>query len=343
MSGDKYMQRAIFLAQKGLGSVAPNPLVGCVIVHNDTIIGEGFHHAYGEPHAEVNAIRAVENKKILSEATCYISLEPCSHHGKTPPCADLLIESGIRNVVISTLDPNPLVAGQGLQKLKDHGVKCDVGRLESLSRWVNRRFFTSFNLKRPYVILKWAQSNDRFIAPSEQNEKEITWISNRVSQVLVHQWRAEEQAILVGSNTVNKDDPSLTTRHVAGKSPIRVLLDVNLDSDTSSTVFDGSVETLIYSKEQGNRPNAHVVPIGKSNFIESVLDDLYKRGVQSILVEGGKQTLESFIDAQLWDEARVFTSPTSIGSGLQAPTIKGRETCLEEFEGDELIIMVPND
>jgi len=235
------MQRALDLAERGKGAVRPNPMVGCVIVHEEKIIGEGYHEQYGGPHAEVQAFASVSDPQLLAEATVYVSLEPCSHWGKTPPCANLLVEKGIKSVVVATLDPNPLVAGKGVQLLEVAGISVQVGLLEQEARWQNRRFFCQQEKHRPYVILKWAQTQDGFIARENFDSK---WISGTQSRQLVHQWRAEEQAILVGKNTALHDNPRLNVRDWTGSDPIRVVLDSKLELPTDLHLFDQQIPTL---------------------------------------------------------------------------------------------------
>lgn len=319
MSQELFMRRAIELAEEGKGQVRPNPLVGCVIVHQGKIIGEGYHVQYGGPHAEVNAIAAVTDPKLLADATAYVSLEPCSHWGKTPPCANLLIEKGIKSVVVATLDPNPLVAGKGVKLLKEAGISVQVGLLEQESRWQNRRFFCQIEQQRPYIILKWAQTADGFVARENFDSK---WISGAQSRQLVHQWRAEEQAILVGKNTALHDNPRLDVRDWVGSNPLRIVLDSNLALPTDLHLFDQQVPTLSYNTLKSEvLPQLEWVKLAKGMALQEVLADLQHRKIQSVLVEGGSQVLQQFIDAGLWDEARVFTAPISFQRGIAAPKL----------------------
>jgi diaminohydroxyphosphoribosylaminopyrimidine deaminase/5-amino-6-(5-phosphoribosylamino)uracil reductase len=312
-----FMQRALELAERGKGQVRPNPLVGCVIVHEGKIIGEGYHEQYGGPHAEVNAIASVNDPQLLTEATAYVSLEPCSHWGKTPPCANLLVEKGIKSVVVATLDPNPLVAGNGVQLLRDAGVEVTVGLLEQEARWQNRRFFCQQEKHRPYLILKWAQTTDRFVARENFDSK---WISGTQSRQLVHQWRAEEQAILVGKNTALHDNPRLNVRDWSGNDPMRVVLDSKLELPANLHLFDQQIPTLCYNTLKNETlPNLEWVQLPELS-LEALLADLQRRNIQSLLIEGGSQVLQQFLAAGLWDEARVFTSPTTFGRGIAAPT-----------------------
>lgn len=312
------MQRALDLAERGKGAVRPNPLVGCVLVHEGKIIGEGYHEQYGGPHAEVNAIASVSDPQLLAEATAYVSLEPCSHYGKTPPCANLLIEKGIKSVVVATLDPNPLVAGKGVKLLEEAGISVQVGLLEQEARWQNRRFFCQQEKHRPYLILKWAQTQDGFIARENFDSK---WISNSQSRQLVHQWRAEEQAILVGKNTALHDNPRLNVRDWTGSDPIRLVLDSKLELPADLHLFDQQIPTLCYNTlKNKSLPNLEWVKLPELS-LEALLADLHARQIQSVLIEGGSQTIHPFLAAGLWDEARVFTAPIQFERGIAAPQL----------------------
>ncbi|MFZ9187433.1 MAG: bifunctional diaminohydroxyphosphoribosylaminopyrimidine deaminase/5-amino-6-(5-phosphoribosylamino)uracil reductase RibD [Algoriphagus sp.] len=318
MNPSLFMQRALDLAERGKGAVCPNPMVGCVLVHEGKIIGEGYHEQYGGPHAEVNAIASVTDPKLLEETTAYVSLEPCSHYGKTPPCANLLIEKGIKSVVVATLDPNPLVAGKGVKLLQEAGISVQVGLLEQEARWQNRRFFCQQEKKRPYVILKWAQTQDRFIARQNFDSK---WISNSQSRQLVHQWRSEEQAILVGKNTALQDNPRLNVRDWTGSDPIRVVLDSKLELPADLHLFDQQIPTLCYNLLKSEKlTNLEWVQLPQIS-LEALLADLHARQIQSVLIEGGSQTLSQFLAAGLWDEARVFTAPIQFERGIAAPKL----------------------
>jgi diaminohydroxyphosphoribosylaminopyrimidine deaminase/5-amino-6-(5-phosphoribosylamino)uracil reductase len=313
-----FMQRALDLAERGKGAVRPNPLVGCVLVHEGKIIGEGFHEQYGGPHAEVNAIASVTDPKLLTKATAYVSLEPCSHWGKTPPCANLLVEKGIKSVVVATLDPNPLVAGKGVKLLEEAGISVQVGLLEQEARWQNRRFFCQQEKHRPYLILKWAQTQDGFIARENFDSK---WISNSQSRQLVHQWRAEEQAILVGKNTALHDNPRLNVRDWTGSDPIRVVLDSKLELSADLHLFDQQIPTLCYNTLKNETlPNLEWVQLPELS-PKALLADLHARQIQSVLIEGGSQTIHQFLAAGLWDEARVFTAPIEFERGIAAPQL----------------------
>jgi diaminohydroxyphosphoribosylaminopyrimidine deaminase/5-amino-6-(5-phosphoribosylamino)uracil reductase len=325
---DTYIKRCIELAKNGLGTTYPNPLVGSVIVYNNEIIGEGWHRKSGEPHAEVNAINSVKDKSLLSKSTIYVSLEPCSHFGKTPPCCDLIIANKIPNVVIGTIDPFAKVAGTGIKKLIEAGKNVTVGILEDECNELNKRFFTFHNKKRPYIILKWAESEDGFIAPITKDKKEPVWITNEFSRQLVHKWRSEEQAILVGTNTVIEDNPSLTTRDWSGNHPIRIVLDQNNRISKESHIFDNQVKSITITKENINFNN---------NIALEITDFLYNEGIQSVIIEGGRQTLQTFIEANIWDEARVFRGEIYFKSGTKAPTISGENSKKEKILNDELL------
>ena len=330
----KYIKRCIELAKNGLGTTYPNPLVGSVIVHNNEIIGEGWHRKSGEPHAEVNAINSVKDKSLLSKSTIYVSLEPCSHFGKTPPCCDLIIINKIPNIVIGTIDPFAKVAGAGIKKLIEHGKKVTVGILEDECNELNKRFFTFHTKNRPYIILKWAESRDGFIAPLFKETQKPVWITNEYSRQLVHKWRSEEQAILVGTNTVIDDNPSLTTRDWTGNNPMRIVLDQNNRISKESHIFDNQAKTLSISKENINFNN---------NMALEISNLLFNEGIQSLIIEGGRQTLQTFIDANIWDEARVFKGEISLKEGTKAPIISGKKTKKEQFLKDELLTFFNHD
>ncbi len=328
------MHRALQLAKNGLGSVSPNPMVGCVIVHNDIVIGEGWHQQFGEAHAEVNAINAVKKKELLKDATVYVTLEPCSYVGKTPACSDLLISSKVKKVVVATLDPNPKVAGSGIAALKNKGIIVKQGVLEKEATELNKRFFINQQLNRPYIILKWAQTKDGFIARKNFDSK---WISNEQSRQRVHQWRAQEDAILIGKNTAYYDNPSLTVRNWHGTNPVRVLLDRNLEVKTEFNLFDGEANTLVYNVIKNNQQKRiEQIKIEKEDFINNVLDNLYQRETGSILIEGGSQILNTFITLGLWDEMRVFTSNQLFKEGINAPEINYPKAYCGNIENDTL-------
>lgn len=330
------MQRGFQLAKLGAGAVSPNPMVGCVIVHDGRIIGEGFHQKYGEAHAEVNAINAVFDKSLLSESTVYVTLEPCSHFGKTPPCADLLIKHQIKKVFVCNYDPNPLVAGRGIEKLRQAEIEVEIGLLEERGRELNKRFFTCIEKKRPYVILKWAESFDGFIA---NKNYEAVQISNLLSRRFVHKMRSEEDAIMVGTNTAKYDNPTLDTRFWTGKSAVRVLIDKDLLLHDNLNIFDNSQKTICYNLLKDEiLENAIFVKIPANISTESfILQDLYQRKIQSLVIEGGTILLQSFIDLGLWDEAFILKSKLILENGIKAPKVKGREV-LRENLGDNVLI-----
>lgn len=341
-----YMKRCIELAKNGLGTTYPNPLVGSVIVHDGKIIGEGWHKKAGEPHAEVHAVNSVKDKSLLKEATIYVSLEPCSHFGKTPPCCDLIIANEIPNVVVGTVDPFAKVAGNGVKKLIESGKNVTVGILEDECNELNIRFFTFHQKQRPYIILKWAETADGFIAPSMQkplqhDKLKPIWITNQYSRQLVHKWRTEEQAILVGTTTVLDDNPKLDARDFSGNNPIRIVLDksgkisenYHVKNNLQKTIFITESENFI-STENCIYENA----IFDIHLISSICDILYKNDIQSIIIEGGSKTLQSFIDANLWDEARVFIGQTTFQNGTTAPNISGNPVAGFDIMNDELKI-----
>jgi len=345
---EKYIKRCIELARNGFGTTYPNPMVGSVIVYEDKIIGEGWHKKAGEPHAEVNAVRSVKDKSLLKKATIYVSLEPCSHFGKTPPCCDLIIANEIPNVVVGTVDPNEKVAGNGIKKLIAAGINVTVGVLEKECYELNKRFFTFHNKKRPYIILKWAESQDGFLAPEKEinSERKPIWITNQYSRQLVHKWRSEEQAIFVGTQTIIDDNPKLNTRDWAGNNPVRVILDQNNRISKDSFVFDDSVKTIVFTKSETNsnkeNTNFEIIDFNK-NIIQQILDVLYQNQIQSIIIEGGLKTLQSFIDENVWDEARVFIGKTSFEKGTKAPIILKKNADKTFIQDDELIYIRNHD
>lgn len=338
---EQMMHRCLQLAALGKGNVAPNPMVGAVIVHNEKIIGEGYHQQFGEAHAEVNAVNSVDNQEILSECTIYVSLEPCSHFGKTPPCADLLVEKNFKRVVVGTLDAHAKVFKKGIKRLEDHGIDVTVGVCEAECLELNRAFFTFHEKKRPYVLLKWAQTKNGLLDNSEGKQGEVSWISSRETQVKVHGWRNEYQSILVGKNTVLNDDPSLTIRAVKGKNPIRIVLDSQNEIPSNATVKDSNVQTIVFNKEkEGNENGVQYIQLNDLN-PQHILESLFKQQIQSVLIEGGGSVLQSFIDANLWDEARIITGNTNFSSGTQAPNIEGQKIREEVFYGDHISYLRP--
>lgn len=321
---EQFMYRALFIAQKGLPAAMPNPSVGAVIVHKDTIIGEGSTSPFGGSHAEVNAINSVKNKELLKESTIYVTLEPCSHYGKTPPCADLIVKMQIPNVVIGCVDPFDEVAGKGIEKLKNAGINVIVGILEKECINSNKRFFTFIQKKRPYIILKWAESADGFIAPTEKNEQKPVWISNNYSRQLTHKWRSEEMGILVGTKTVLDDNPSLTTRDFVGKNPIRIYLDANHKINASFAITNAETKTICLCAEFPLKPIDQIIykKIDFSNLPAEVNRICVEENIQSIIIEGGSQTLQQFIDNDFWDEARVFKGDVILNDGIKAAELK---------------------
>ncbi|WPU91942.1 bifunctional diaminohydroxyphosphoribosylaminopyrimidine deaminase/5-amino-6-(5-phosphoribosylamino)uracil reductase RibD [Mucilaginibacter sabulilitoris] len=343
---EKYMQRCIELAQLGAGQVSPNPMVGAVVVHDGRIIGEGYHQQYGQAHAEVNAINQVISKfdnaaELLKQAAIYVSLEPCAHYGKTPPCADLIIKHQIPLVVVGCRDPFEQVDGKGIEKLKAAGIEVITGVLEEECQWLNRRFFTRVQKHRPYIILKWAQTNDGFFAPADGSQ---LWITGEQSRRLVHKWRSEEDAILVGKNTAAIDNPQLNVRYWEGKSPRRVVIDRRLELNKDLNIFDQSVETLIFNevKFDVDGKNRYIALEDFDRYVpQYILYQLYLQDIQSVIIEGGARTLQAFIEANLWDEARVFTGKNVLEKGIKAPQITG--IIAEEIpSGDDRLQIVYN-
>lgn len=333
-----FMQRALELAQLGAGYVSPNPMVGSVIVHNNVIVGEGWHQNFGGPHAEVIAIQSVKNSSLLPECVAYVNLEPCSHTGKTPPCADLLIKNRIKRVVIGTQDPNPLVSGKGIKKLTEAGIDVSIDVLKEKALTLNKRFFTFITKQRPFIILKWAQTSDGFIAKEDYDSK---WISNEYSRKLVHKWRTEEDSVLVGARTAAMDNPRLSVRDWSGRNPFRIVIDNQLSLDESLHIFDDSQKTLIYNhKLQEVKGSNHFIKLDKEGQLNQLTHDLFLRGIQSVIVEGGAKTLNEFIQENLWDEMRVFTASKTIGKGIVAPTPIGKLEATQGLAGDRLQVFV---
>lgn len=318
------MQRCLQLAQFGGSYVAPNPMVGAVVVLDDEIIGEGYHRRFGEAHAEPNAIHSVKNQELLKKSILYVSLEPCSHFGKTPPCADLIVRSGIPKVVIGTLDPNPKVSGRGVDILRKAGIEVVVGVMEEECRELNKRFFVFQEQKRPFVLLKWAQTQDGFMDRIRTDVTETPLlISNNVTKLLTHKMRSENQSILVSTNTVLLDNPSLTVRNWSGKNPIRIALDRQGIIPDDYQLKDEKVQTYIFTtKEKPNTHHLEYLPIEfDENSIETILQSIYKKNIHSVLVEGGATLLRNFIKSGLWDEANVEVSPQTIKTGIVAPLL----------------------
>ena len=338
-SHETFMSRCIELSALAIGYVSPNPMVGAVLVYDSRIISEGYHEQYGKAHAEVNCINNVkeQDKHLISESTLYVSLEPCAHHGKTPPCADLIIANNIKRVVVGSHDPNPLVAGKGIMKLRDAGVEVVEHILQRECDFLNRRFMTYHTDQRPYIILKWAQSADGFFAPDDDRQ---LWLSNEYSRKLSHRWRTEEDAILVGTKTALIDDPQLTARLWEGRNPVRILVDLDLKVPAVSKIFDDEALTMIYnaSKEGLEYGTVYIKVTNDTSLPQQIAKDLHQRHIQSVIIEGGAYTLNQFIAAGLWDEARIFTSPTILTSGIKAPKMEGTLISEEKILDDTLII-----
>ena len=338
---ETYMQRCIDLAQEGAGSVAPNPMVGAVLVYHDRIIGEGYHEKYGEAHAEVNCLKsvAVSDREYISSSTLYVSLEPCAHYGKTPPCSQLIIDHQIPKVVIGCSDPFAKVNGKGISNLREAGIEVIVGVLEERAKELNKRFFVFHQQKRPYLILKWAETADHFIA---SNNDERLLISNEYSNRLVHRWRSEADGILIGTNTALKDNPALTNRLWKGKSPIRLVIDRNLKIPNSSKLLDSEQMTIVFNQSISSSDSQIIY--AQINFngpiLSQVLEFCYQYPIQSILVEGGAELLQSFIDANLWDEARIIQNmDLKINEGLLAPVLKNQELAeKDQLANDQISI-----
>ena len=329
-----YMQRALDLAVSGFGKTKTNPMVGCVLEHNGEVVREGFHTAFGQPHAEVECLKDWKMKDSDSSSCLYVTLEPCAHQGKTPPCVDLILAKNIKKVVVGMVDPNPKVAGKSIKKLREHGVEVEVGVLEADCRELNRDFIINQKYDRPYIILKWAQTADGFVA---RNNFDSKWISSKYGRTLVHKMRSGVDAILVGKNTALHDNPLLTTRLWSGEDPIRVFLDKNLEVPTSHHLFDGKVKTICYNQE---REDTDKVEFRKFDFelfdLNFLLDDLYISGIGSVLVEGGSATLQQFLTSGLWDEIQIFESEKVFGSGISAPAVQFPLNQEFKFEMDRL-------
>lgn len=335
------MRRCLELASQGLGLTKTNPLVGSVIVHDNVIIGEGYHHEYGGPHAEVLAIRQVQDKSLLKNSTIYINLEPCSHYGKTPPCSLLIQKHEIPRVVVANADPFPSVSGKGIASLREAGIEVVVGVLEEEGEFLNRRFLTFHRKKRPYIVLKWAETRDGYIDISRQEGDPVgtNWITDEVSRTLVHKWRSEETGLMVGTNTIIADNPKLNVRRWKGNSPLRITFDRNGRLPESANIFDNSQDTLVFSCMQEQFSGKHNRLMIDHDFsLSDVLDELYEQKVLSIMVEGGRNIHQAFIDQKLWDEARVFKGKMKFSQGIEAPRIIEDPDETIEFQGSELSI-----
>jgi len=340
----KFMKRCLDLAKNGEGMTRPNPMVGSVIVHNGLIIGEGYHIKAGGPHAEVNAINSVKDKNLLKSSVIYVNLEPCSHYGKTPPCADLIISSGIRKVVIGTADTSEKVSGRGISMLEKAGCHVITGILEEDCRFINRRFFTFNEKKRPYITLKWAQSADGYldIERGESSVQRPTWITGAAEKILVHKWRSEEQAILAGAATIRSDDPLLNVREWTGNDPVRLVLSSSGLLGKNARLFTANGTNIVFTHNEGAEfPGSVIVKIDKG-IISSlqIADYLYKSGIQSILVEGGAQVLNHFISEGFWDEARIFYGNLNFIRGIKAPAAKGKTILREQFRHSSLEVIL---
>jgi len=338
LNHEHYIKRCLEISKLGIGTTRPNPSVGAVLVVDDRIIGEGFTSPYGGNHAEVNAISAVKDQTLLAIATMYVTLEPCSHFGKTPPCADLIIKSEIKKVVIGCIDSNVLVAGKGIERLQNAGCEVIVGVLEKECKAHHRRFFTFQTKKRPFIILKWAQTLDAYVAPKNRAIQAPVWITNEASRQLVHKWRCEEQAILVGTTTVLDDNPGLDVRYWKGEDPVRIVIDKELKIPANLKVYDGSVKTIFI-----NESSTYVkgtIFFEKINFSKpiaiQICEVLFKHNIQSLIVEGGTKTIQTFIDENLWDEARVFSGEVHFNDGVNAPKFDVIPTKEENIKGDIL-------
>ena len=336
-----YIKKCLEIARLGSGHVSPNPMVGSVIVYYGEIIGKGYHEKYGSHHAEVNAINSVKDKSLLKKSTLYVNLEPCAHFGKTPPCSNLIIENKIPKVVIGCIDTFSEVSGKGIERMQNAGIEVTTGVLEKESRKLNKRFFTFHEKKKPYIILKWAESKDGFIAP--ENQTKAFWMTSDESKKLAHKWRSEEDAILIGRITAEKDNPSLTVREIEGKNPIRIVIDKDLKLSTDLNLFNSESETFIFNQlkmEENNSTN--YIKTDFKNLIKNILEVLYKQNIQSIIIEGGTKTLQSFIDKKMWDEARVFTTNKELKNGVKAPQVN-REIVLKTEVGGDKLNIIQND
>jgi diaminohydroxyphosphoribosylaminopyrimidine deaminase / 5-amino-6-(5-phosphoribosylamino)uracil reductase len=342
MNHEYFIKRCIQIASNGLGNTYPNPLVGAVLVHENKIIGEGWHHSSGNPHAEVNAINNVKDKSLIPFSTLYVTLEPCSHFGKTPPCSLLVIKKNIKKVVVGTVDNNPKVAGKGIEMLQNKGIEVILGVCEEECKALNKRFFTFNDKKRPYIILKWAKSKDNFISPNQKNNQLPFWISNEYSRILTHKWRTEEQAILVGTQTVLNDNPTLDARLWNGNNPIRVVIDANDVIDDNFNIKNNQATTLIFTKKikENTDTISYVNYSNEDNLCELILDTLYQKGIQSVIIEGGSITLQHFINQNLWDEARIFEGNIFLNSGTKSPYISGRNSSNQTIKEDQLTILM---
>lgn len=344
MSDELYIKRCLELAEMGSGQVSPNPMVGCVIVNNGIIIGEGYHKKYGQAHAEVNAVNSVLEKygekaaELLKNAVVYVSLEPCAHFGKTPPCADLLVRHRVKKVVICNRDPFPDVDGKGIGKLKDAGIEVVHGVLEKEGLHLNRRFFTRITQQRPYIILKWARTANGYFSPKNSVQQ---WISGPLAKKLVHKWRTEEDAIVVGKQTAIADNPQLGAREWTGKNPVRIVIDRKLEIPESNHLYNDHAKTVIFNEVKTDvAGNIHFISMEDMQYYlpQKIAYQLYLMDIQSVIIEGGANILNQFISANLWDEARVFNSSESWDTGVNSPQINGRIVSVTEVDRDQLTI-----
>ncbi|MFY1048463.1 bifunctional diaminohydroxyphosphoribosylaminopyrimidine deaminase/5-amino-6-(5-phosphoribosylamino)uracil reductase RibD [Chryseobacterium sp. GP-SGM7] len=332
MQDEFYIRRCIELAQKAIGNTYPNPLVGSVIVHNGKIIGEGYHHKAGENHAEINAINSVEDKSLIPESTIYVSLEPCAHYGKTPPCALKIVELRFKKVVIGAMDSHDKVNGKGKKLIQDAGIEVVSGILEKECIDLNKRFFTYHEKKRPFIVLKWAESGDHFM----DKDFKPTQISNSLTKQFVHQLRNNEHSILIGTMTALRDNPSLTTREIVGRNPIRILIDIDLKVPTDFNIYNNEAETLVFNSIKENEEgNIKFIKTSRENFIENMLKKLYEFQIQSIIVEGGSLVLQQFIDSNLWDETIVIKNKNlTLENGTKAPRFEHTPLETKEFRNN---------
>lgn len=333
-----FMNKCLEIAKKGRNLVSPNPMVGCIIVYNGNIIGSGYHESYGESHAEINAINSVNNKKLLRKSIMYVNLEPCCHFGKTPPCCDIIIKYKIPTVVIGCIDSCKQVSKKGIKILKKHGVKVKLKILEKECQELNKRFLTFHEKERPYIILKWAESKDGFISPKNQNG--YFWMTSNKSKKLVHIWRSQEDAILVGKITAKKDNPLLTVRETHGKNPIRIVIDKNLELSKELNIFNNDSETIIINNIKSKFKNTNrFIKLNFNNLIDNILKYLYNHNIQSVIVEGGCKTIQSFIESGKWDEARIFIADKILIDGILAPNLNKKFKTKKIIDSDILKII----
>ena len=348
MSDEFYLKRCLELASLAIGNVNPNPMVGCVIVLDGKIIGEGYHQQFGKAHAEPNAVKSVfdrygaDAENLLQLATAYVNLEPCAHFGKTPPCADLFVKHQLKKVVIGNRDPFDGVDGKGIEKLTNAGIEVISGVLDAECRHFNRRFFTRIEQKRPYIILKWAETANGYFATKDGHQK---WISGALAKRLAHQWRTEEDSILIGKQTALMDNPQLTSREFPGKNPVRLVIDKNLQIPNTNNVYNSAAKTIIFNEVKTDVvDNIHYIQMEDMHFYlaQKIAFQLYLMDIQSVIIEGGAHILRQFLEADLWDEARIFTGPNSWDDGISSPTINGNLTEQIQIGKDQLSIYINN-